>query len=86
MQGVLTVVLRLKQEKFKSAVKICDLSCFSFVGEKTQTAGSLGQLLSPDDVTINQLQAISKLLSSDPPSETFFQLSKLTIRTDHGRL
>ena len=27
MQCVSTVVLRLKQEKFKSAVKICDLSC-----------------------------------------------------------
>ena len=28
MQCVSTVVLRLKQEKFKSAVKICDLSCY----------------------------------------------------------
>ena len=27
VQCVSTVVLRMKQEKFKSAVKICDLSC-----------------------------------------------------------
>ena len=59
---------------------------FSFVGEQTQTAGALGQLLSPDDVTISQLQAISKLFSSYPPSETFCQVSTLTIRTEHGRL
>ena len=59
---------------------------FSFVGEQTQTPGPLSQLLSPDDVTISQLQAISQLFSSYPPSGAFCQVSKLTIQTEHGGL
>ena len=59
---------------------------FSFVGEQTQTPGPLGQLLTPDDVTISQLQAISQLFSSYPPSGAFCQVSKLTIQTEHGGL
>ena len=59
---------------------------FGFVGEQTQTSGLLGQLLSPDDVTISQLQAISQLFLSYPPSGAFCQVSKLTIQTEHGRL
>ena len=38
---------------------------FSFVGEQTQTPTR--PLLSPDDVIISQLQAISQLFSSYPP-------------------
>ena len=37
----------------------------------------LGQLPSPDDVTIRQLQATPQLFSSYPPSEAFCQVSKL---------
>ena len=48
---------------------------FSFVGEQTQTPGPLGQLLSPNDVTISQLQAISQLFSSYPPQEHFVKLA-----------
>ena len=51
---------------------------FSFVGDYIQT--------SADDVTISQLQAISQLFSSYPPSGAFCQVSKLTIQTEHGRL
>ena len=36
---------------------------------------------SPDDVIINQLQAISQLFSSYPPSGEFCQVSELTIQT-----
>ena len=39
---------------------------FSFVGEQTQTP-THGQLSSPDDVIISQLQAISQHFSSYPP-------------------
>ena len=59
---------------------------FSFVGEQTQTPGPLGQLLSPNDVSISQLQAISQLFSSYPPSGAFCQVSKLTIQKEHGCL
>ena len=59
---------------------------FSFVGEQTQTPGPLGQLLSPNDVTISQLQAISQLFSSYPSSGAFCQVSKLTIQKEHGSL
>ena len=59
---------------------------FSFVGEQTQTPGPLGQSLSPNDVTISQLQAISQLFSSYPPSGPFCQVSKLTIQKEHGCL
>ena len=72
---------------------------FLFVGNYTQTPrtmspsancrpflSSFGELLSPDDVTISQLQAISHLFSSYPPSGAFCQVSKLTIQTEHGRL
>ena len=41
----------------------------------------LGQMLSPDDVTISLLQAISQLFSSYPPSGEFCQVSELTIQT-----
>ena len=46
----------------------------------------LGLLSSPDDVIISQLQAISQLFSSYPPSGAFCQASKLTIQKEHGRL
>ena len=46
----------------------------------------LGLLSSPDDVIISQLQAISQLFSSNPPSGAFCQVSKLTIQREHGRL
>ena len=46
----------------------------------------LGLLSSPDDVIISQLQTISQLFSSYPPSGAFCQVSKLTIQTEHGRL
>ena len=48
---------------------------FSFVGEQTQTPDPLSQLLSLDDVTISQLQAISQLFSSYPPQEHFVKLA-----------
>ena len=51
---------------------------FRFVGNYIQT--------SADDVIISQLQAISQLFSSYPPSGAFCQVSKLTIQTEHGRL
>ena len=51
---------------------------FSFVGNYIQT--------SADDVIISQLLAISQLFSSYPPSGAFWQVSKLTIQTEHGRL
>ena len=41
---------------------------------------------SADDVIIGQLQAISQLFSSYPPSGAFCQVSKLTIQTEHGRV
>ena len=59
---------------------------FSFVGEQTQPPGPLGQFLSPNDVTISQLQAISQLFSSYPPSGAFCRVSKLTIQKEHGCL
>ena len=46
----------------------------------------LGLLSSPDVVIISQLQAISQLFSSYPPSGAFCQVSKLTIQREHGRL
>ena len=73
---------------FYSAVSTAPrfLFFFSFVGEQTQTPGPLGQLLSPNDVTISQLQAISQLFSSYPPSGASCQVSKLTIQKEHGCL
>ena len=49
MQCVSTVVLRLKQVNFKSAVKIYDLSSFSFVGDlaKTSARPNAGQDFEP---------------------------------------
>ena len=48
---------------------------FSFVGGQTQTP-THGQLSSPDDVIISQLQAISQLFSSyPPPQEGFVKLA-----------
>ena len=40
----------------------------------------LGQMSSPDDVTISLLQAISQLFSSYSPSGEFCQVSELTIQ------
>ena len=57
---------------------------FSFVGEQTQTP-THGQLSSPDDVIISQLQAISQLFSSYPPSGGFCQVSELTVYTKKWR-
>ena len=66
----------------------CGLVFFRFVGNYIQTSSDvpLGQLSSPDDVIISQLQAISQLFSSYPHSGAFCQISKLTIQTEHGRL
>ena len=47
------------------AVSCSAFGIFSFVGEQTQTPTR--PLLSPDDVIIRQLQAISQLFSSFPP-------------------
>ena len=40
---------------------------------------------SPDDVILSQLQDISQLFSSYPPSEEFFQVSGLAIQAKNGR-
>ena len=48
------------------AVSCSAFGIFSLVGEQTQTPTR--PLLSPDDVIISQLQAISQLFSSYPPS------------------
>ena len=40
---------------------------------------------SPDGVILSQLQAISQLFSSYPPSEEFCQVSELTIYVENGR-
>ena len=48
---------------------------FRHVGEQTQTP-THGQLSSPDDVIISQLQAISQLFSSYPPSGEFCQVGE----------
>ena len=40
---------------------------------------------SPDGVILSQLQAISQLFSSYPPSEEFCQVSELTIHVENGR-
>ena len=50
---------------FYRAVSTAPRFLFSFVGEQTQTPTQ--PLLSPDDVIISQLQAISQLFSSYPP-------------------
>ena len=42
-------------------------------------------MLSPDDVILSQLQAISQLFLSYPASEEFCQVSELTIQTKNGR-
>ena len=57
---------------------------FSHVGEQTQTP-THGQLSSPDDVIISQLQAISQLFSSYTPSGGFCQVSELTVYTKKWR-
>ena len=54
---------------------------FSFVGDQTWTPTRPKLMSSPDDVIINQLQAISQLFSSYPPSGEFCQVSELTIQT-----
>ena len=57
---------------------------FSLVGEQTKTP-THGQLSSPDDVIISQLQAISQLFSSYPPSGGFCRVSELTVYTKTWR-
>ena len=66
------------------AVSCSAFGFFIFVGEQTQTP-THGQLSSPDDVIISQLQAISQLFSSYPPSGGFCQVSELTVYTEKWR-
>ena len=66
------------------AVSCFALGFFSHVREQTQTP-TRGQLSSPDDVIISQLQAISQLFSSYPPSGGFCQVSELTVYTKKWR-
>ena len=51
---------------------------FSFVSDYSQT--------SVDDVIISQLQAISQVFSSYPPSGLHCQVSELIIYEENGRL
>ena len=65
--------------------KLKKRSCFNFlfflVLSMTRPELPLDQMsLSPDDVTISLLQAISQLFLSYPPSGEFCQVSKLTIQ------
>ena len=53
--------LTVKRARFLRLLNVL----FSFVGEQTQTPTQ--PLLSPEDVIISQLQAISQLFSSYPP-------------------
>ena len=69
----------MKQVNFKAWLHdLQNRLVFFFVGNYIKT--------SADDVIISQLQAISQLFSSYPPSGGFCQVSKLTIQTEHGRL
>ena len=45
----------------------------------------LCQMSSPDDLILSQLQAISQVLSSYPPSGEFFQVSELAFHEESGR-
>ena len=69
---------------FLLCTRFIHLFFFSHVGEQTQTP-THGQLSSPDDVIISQLQAISQLFSSYPPSGGFCQVSELTVYTKKWR-
>ena len=57
---------------------------FAHVWEQTQTP-TRGQLSSPDDVFMSQLQAISQLFLSYPSSGGFCQVSELTVNTKKWR-
>ena len=71
---------------FYSAVSTAPRFLFFLVLSVSRPKLPLGLLSSPDDVIISQLQAISQLFSSNPPSGAFCQVSKLTIQREHGRL
>ena len=71
---------------FYSAVSTAPRFLFFLVLSVSRPKLPLGLLSSPNDVIISQLQAISQLFSSNPPSGAFCQVSKLTIQREHGRL
>ena len=71
---------------FYSAVSTAPRFLFFLVLSVSRPKLPLGLLSSPDDVIISQLQAISQLFSSYPPSGAFCQVSKLTIQKEHDRL
>ena len=82
----------------KSAVKSCFqlLVFFSFSCHQTQTSADdvfinqsqaklpLGQMSSPNDVIISQLQAISQFFSSYVPSGKFFLQQCCIVSEDHA--
>ena len=76
---IFVAVIKLRSRRLGGFLLCLRFICFfRFVGNYIQT--------SADDVIISQLYAISQLSSSYPPSGAFFQVSKLTIQTEHGRL
>ena len=75
-------LLRVKRARFLRLLNVL----FFLVLSVSRPKLPLGLLSSPDDVIISQLQAISQLFLSNPPSGAFCQVSKLTIQREHGRL
>ena len=90
-QTVVVLKILRKQLNFKSAVIRSKRSSCSFLCHQTQISADdvfinqsqaklpLGQMSSPTDVIISQLQAISQLFSSYLPSGKFCLVSELNI-------